>query len=80
MPQWRHRGEIAAGPLVEPMRLSEHQPALFDFEPAPAPAFRFETDASGIVRWVEGAARAPLIGLSLVGDGLTELMAPERRG
>jgi len=61
----RQREDSPAGPLVESMRLSEHQPALFDFEPAPAPAFRFETDASGIVRWVEGAARAPLIGLSL---------------
>ena len=30
-----------------------------------APGFRFETDAAGIVRWVEGVNRAPLIGLSL---------------
>jgi hypothetical protein len=30
-----------------------------------APRFRFETDAAGIVRWVEGVNRAPLIGLSL---------------
>lgn len=27
--------------------------------------FRFETDAKGVVRWVEGVSRAPLIGLSL---------------
>ncbi len=27
--------------------------------------FRFETDASGTVRWVEGVARAPLVGLCL---------------
>lgn len=30
-----------------------------------APGFRFETDAAGIVRWVDGVNRAPLIGLSL---------------
>ena len=27
--------------------------------------FRFETDASGVVRWVDGVNRAPLIGLAL---------------
>lgn len=27
--------------------------------------FRFETDARGVIRWVDGVARAPLIGLSL---------------
>ncbi len=43
----------------------EVQPELFAREPYQAETFRFETDANGIVRWVEGAARAPLIGLSL---------------
>ena len=43
----------------------EIQPELFAHEPHQAESFRFETDASGIVRWIEGAARAPLIGLSL---------------
>ena len=43
----------------------EIQPELFAHEPHQAETFRFETDASGIVRWIEGAARAPLIGLSL---------------
>ena len=47
-----------------PQRL-EIQPELFAHEPHQAETFRFETDASGIVRWIEGAARAPLIGLSL---------------
>jgi len=32
--------------------------------------FRFETDAAGVVRWVEGVSRAPLIGLSLDLQGL----------
>lgn len=44
-----------------------HEPAVFAV-PAPAPIddrFQFETDATGTVRWVEGVARAPLIGLSL---------------
>lgn len=30
-----------------------------------AAGFRFETDAQGIIRWVDGVSRAPLIGLSL---------------
>ena len=38
---------------------------MFDLEPVQAGSFRFETDAAGTVRWIEGAARAPLIGLSL---------------
>jgi hypothetical protein len=37
--------------------------------PLPPPAahdsFRFETDATGIVRWVDGVSRGPVIGLSL---------------
>lgn len=43
----------------------ESQPELFALDPLPAQSFRFETDAAGVVRWIEGAARAPLIGLSL---------------
>lgn len=34
-------------------------------EPARGGSFRFETDEQGVIRWVEGVARAPLIGLSL---------------
>lgn len=35
-------------------------------EPAGPPAsFRFETDAAGLIRWVDGIERSPLIGLSL---------------
>ena len=44
---------------------TELQPELFAIEPVPARSFRFETDAGGVVRWVEGVARAALIGLSL---------------
>lgn len=47
---WRHREET--GPAVPP--------------PLPAAGeFRFETDEKGVIRWVEGASRAPVIGLSL---------------
>lgn len=35
-----------------------------------ARSFRFETDASGVLRWVEGVSRAPVIGLSLDLQGL----------
>ncbi len=43
----------------------EVQPELFALDHVPAERFRFETDAAGVVRWIEGASRAPLIGLSL---------------
>ncbi len=33
--------------------------------PARVDGFRFETDEQGVIRWVEGVSRAPLIGLSL---------------
>jgi len=33
--------------------------------PARIDGFRFETDAQGVIRWVDGVSRAPLIGLSL---------------
>ena len=46
-------------------RVHAIQSELFDLEPVQAGSFRFETDAAGTVRWIEGAARAPLIGLSL---------------
>ena len=47
---WRHREET--GPK-EPAPLR------------PADDFRFETDAKGMIRWVEGVSRAPLVGVSL---------------
>ncbi|MBD8678932.1 sensor histidine kinase [Sphingomonas sp. CFBP 13720] len=31
--------------------------------------FRFETDATGVIRWVDGVARSPVIGLSLAIGG-----------
>lgn len=59
----RQRDDMPGLPLLRGGR--EDQPALFDLEPVQSQAFRFETDAVGVMRWVEGAARAPLIGLSL---------------
>lgn len=59
----RQREEAPATPL--PSAGPEVQPELFVLDHAPAESFRFETDAAGVVRWIEGAARAPLIGLSL---------------
>lgn len=38
---------------------------IADAPVAPTESFRFETDASGTIRWVEGAAREPLIGATL---------------
>ncbi|MEG3146234.1 sensor histidine kinase [Sphingomonas sp. RT2P30] len=59
----RQREDRPAMPL--PSAGPEVQPELFVLDHAPAEHFRFETDAAGVVRWIEGAARAPLIGLSL---------------
>jgi signal transduction histidine kinase len=59
----RQREEKPAMPLSSAG--PEVQPELFALDHAPAENFRFETDAAGVVRWIEGAARAPLIGLSL---------------
>lgn len=47
---WRHREEAADAP----------PPPV-----APADQFRFETDAKGVLRWVEGVGRSAVIGLSL---------------
>ena len=58
---YQRQREATPSPAPPP----EIQPELFAREPYQAETFRFETDANGIVRWVEGAARAPLIGLSL---------------
>lgn len=52
-------------PGVPLLRSDDDQPALFDLDPVQSPSFRFETDAAGVMRWIEGAARAPLISLSL---------------
>lgn len=50
-----------------------HRPAQRPFEPRPAPVeaedraghFRFETGTDGVMIWIEGAARGPLVGLSI---------------
>jgi signal transduction histidine kinase len=47
---WRHREET--GPVAPP------PPRLAD-------EFRFETDEKGVIRWVDGVSRSPVIGLSL---------------
>jgi signal transduction histidine kinase len=33
--------------------------------PAPARSFAFETDRDGVIRWIDGVARGPLIGVAL---------------
>lgn len=47
---WKNREEGAEAPRTA-LPLAEH--------------FRFETDAKGVVRWVDGVSRAPIVGLSL---------------
>nr|WP_277991268.1 histidine kinase dimerization/phospho-acceptor domain-containing protein [Sphingomonas panni] len=62
-----------AGPfrIVDVMARIEAFERTQDVAPPPPPlpgtqdSFRFETDAAGLIRWVEGVSRAPLVGLSL---------------
>lgn len=62
-----------AGPfrIVDVMARIEAFERNQDTAPLPPPmigmqdSFRFETDAAGLIRWVDGVTRAPLIGLSL---------------
>lgn len=62
-----------AGPfrIVDVMARIEAFERAHDGAPPPPPpvapqdSFRFEADASGQIRWVDGVSRAPLIGLSL---------------
>ncbi|HVJ03310.1 MAG TPA: HAMP domain-containing sensor histidine kinase [Sphingomonas sp.] len=53
---WRTRETDAATPHVPPV----------------AEELRFETDAKGVIRWVEGASRAALVGLGLDSQGMPE--------
>lgn len=54
---WRHREE--AGPIPAAIAVqAEH--------------FRFETDSKGVMRWVEGVSRTPLVGLSLDLQGMPD--------
>lgn len=43
----------------------EHPAGQAGAQPPAEDGFRFETDASGTVRWVDGVARTPLVGLCL---------------
>lgn len=70
----RHAGEPAPryeiAELVARIDAYQRTRAAPPAEPTPAPAvpadrFRFVTDAQGVIRWVEGIARGPLIGVSL---------------
>lgn len=56
-----HRERDEQGPQL--------QAELLPAEPQESRGFRFETDARGVIRWVEGASRAALIGLSLDATG-----------
>jgi signal transduction histidine kinase len=38
----------------------------------PAAHFRFETDSKGVIRWVDGVSRAPIVGLSLDLTGMPD--------
>ena len=57
---WKKREEGAEAPRIPPI---------------PAEHFRFETDAKGVIRWVDGVSRAPIVGLSLDLQGGAASMA-----
>ena len=54
---WRDREESGPRPLRAAPRAED---------------FRFETDAQGIIRWVAGVSRAPIVGVSLDFQGAAE--------
>jgi signal transduction histidine kinase len=56
-----HRERDEHGPQI--------QAELFPAQPREAHGFQFETDALGVIRWIDGASRAALIGLSLDSAG-----------
>jgi signal transduction histidine kinase len=75
-----HSGELESSAPDGPFQISEVVARIDAFwrkreesppelmpERAPEPAqhFRFETDAKGVIRWVEGASRSAIVGLSL---------------
>ncbi len=43
----------------------QQERTAFTTPPVRVDGFRFETDEQGVIRWVDGVSRAPLIGLSL---------------
>ena len=55
---WKHREEGSEALPQRPVVPAEH--------------FRFETDAKGVIRWVDGVSRAPIVGLSLDLTGLPD--------
>lgn len=48
-----------------PDSIVDDVPPVADERESADPGFRFETDAAGVIRWVEGVARAALVGVSL---------------
>ena len=55
-------------------RIDAFQQTRPTFDPVPAPdapvdQFRFATDATGVIRWVDGVARGPLVGVTLARAG-----------
>ncbi|WP_425229600.1 histidine kinase dimerization/phospho-acceptor domain-containing protein [Sphingomonas sp.] len=50
---------------IDAFRRDRPEPAQVAATPAAADRFDFHTDATGVIRWVEGVARAPLIGVDL---------------
>lgn len=52
--------------LVRRIEAHQHLRAPLAGEaPSPLPAFRFETDAAGVIRWLDAAPRGAVIGLTL---------------
>lgn len=66
-------GEVTEGPFeiaevvarIDAFYTRQQEAPVVPGAPARADGFRFETDAQGVIRWVDGVSRGPLIGLSL---------------
>ncbi|WP_267380710.1 MULTISPECIES: HAMP domain-containing sensor histidine kinase [unclassified Sphingomonas] len=50
---------------IDAFNRAREEPAAVSSAPTEASSFRYETDAQGVIRWVEGVARAALVGVSL---------------
>ena len=50
---------------IDAFNRAREEPASAPAKRADGDAFRFETDASGVIRWVEGVARTAIVGVSL---------------
>ncbi len=60
---------------IDAFQRDREEPTLAAELSPPAEGFRFETDAAGAIRWVEGASRTALVGVSIARAGRFGIVA-----